>query len=223
MVRGASDMGKPRQSSMSSEAGMRRAVASFGLSGLSTPPSTSQQRLNVQPLNNEDDNISRVREKLATYRIAVEDANGKSLEGLLPNEVVPVGVDRGESGPFAANLSPGSPTASMTAQWRFPATPQRSTRAPSERSYLTFHTQNSDITVGTHVFSALDGAIAEDREKKKLHPVMKAKKDLFRRLGKCRFGCRDKKIKVGISLRILHPVHANISSALCLITKSRTF
>lgn len=120
------------------------------------------------------DNFERIRLKLGKYRAEVE-----TLQFV-------AGLDARDSSNIVAQALYGRGPKNGRTQ---------SISGRSERSFVTDVTNDTNDTGFTITFNSKTGAEQQEKVKRQLDPILKARKDLLRSVGTCP-ECRMKKVKV---------------------------
>lgn len=149
-------------------------------------------RPNTQPITKEKDKHRKVLQKLQAYKKAYDK---QSFQSQLPTEEIRVGLE--SSAPFSLYSSSNSHGMHTPFGSEYSPHPKPS----SVSSHGTAFTQ--DTRHSTSVWSASNGMEAQEKQKKKLGPVLQARKDLVRTLGSCQL-CSPRKIKVNASTKRRH-------------------
>lgn len=145
----------------------------------------TQHRPNTIPLN--EVKLSKIRPKLATYRTECEKLQFLS------------GLDARDSSDIVAQAIQGR----VPKKSNRPPSSAQSISARSEQSFVTDVTNDTEGTGFTITFNSKTGAETQEKVKRQLDPVLKARKDLLRCVGTCQ-ECRTKKIKVRLPQFSLH-------------------
>lgn len=163
---------QPNKMEMAPSSGaMRRTSSSAAASGTySQQWNAMPRRPNTIPLNGEK--ISKIRPKLAKFREEHQKFHFES------------GLDAIDSNKIFAQAIQGCAANSE----RRPTAP-----SVSEATDVTNDTDVTGVTVLT--FDGKTGLETQEKVKRQLDPVLKARKDLLRSMGTCG-GCRGKKVKV---------------------------
>lgn len=141
------------------------------------PQKKTNARPNTKSLNEEK--LAKIRPKLNTYRIEVLKLQDIS------------GLDAKDTSNIVAQALQGR----ATKIGRGPSSSAQSISGHSECSFATDVTNDTNDTGFTITFNSRTGAEQQEKVKRQLDPVLKARKDLMRSIGTCN-ECRTKKVKV---------------------------